>query len=286
MRSEIKKTPTVLLVVLVALLAALPAWTQPQSKPGGLSFSFSVKDALYAEYLADPFAITSGLKYFLLSNPSLDLPATVLATNGEEYVEVPFAHYAPEEFHSRNSFFQIKGMANIHLARINLWDAVKLETGVAGGINTIFRASGGTDTLGFDGIWRLSETISFFDVLAVRFGQHHFSGHWGDETLLELPAEGEYDYVPYTGLVEYIRNNSWVLGASLKPASWARLYVEGEMPQEPSYVCPGVHAPPGFHTGNGDDMATHILQSEGLAGKVGTYDSSYKAYRVQAGIEL
>lgn len=267
-------------------LAVPPARSQTPVSWSGLSFNLVARDALYPEYLADPYSLTSGFKFFKLTTPSLGQPSTVLASDGEEYVQVPFAHYSASEFSSHSTYYQIKGFMNLHLARLELWNAIKFETGVSGGLNTVFEAFGGTDTLGFDGIWRLAETVKFFDVLAVRFGQHHFSGHWGDEKVGKLPEPGDADYVYYTNLEEYVRNNSWVLGASLTPLPWVRLYAEGEMPQEPGYVRPGVHAPAGFHTPNGDDMATHILSQEGLLGKLAAYASSYKAYRLQAGAEL
>lgn len=157
---------------------------------------------------------------------------------------------------------------------------------MAGGLNSVFKAFGGMDTLGFDGIWRLSETPKLFDVLAIRFGQHHFSGHWDDEKLEDLPKTGDADYVYYRELLEYLRNDSWVLGLSLTPWPWMRLYAEGGMHQAEGSVRPGVHAPAGFHTPNGDDMADHILAQEGLLRKVPAYDSSYKAYRLQFGGEL
>ena len=286
MRPNKARVRVLILSILIAFLVAIPAFSQSRPASGGLSFRLVVRDSLYPEYLADPFSLTSGFKYLKLTNPSLGQPSTVLASNGEEYVQVPFAHFVPSEFSSHSTYWQIKGFMNLHVARLELWNAIKFETGLAGGLNTVFEEFGGTDTIGFDGLWRLSETVRFFDVLAVRFGEHHFSGHWGDEKLEELPVAGDPDYVPYTGFEEYVRNNSWVLGVSLTPLPWLRLYAEGEMPQEPSYVRPGVHAPAGFHTPNGDDMTTHILQQEGLLGKVAAYDSSYKAYRVQAGAEL
>jgi hypothetical protein len=264
------------------LLAAVPA----SGAGNWFRFSLAAPDALYPEYIEDPYAFTTCFRYFKLTDPTLGRPTTVLATDGEKYVQIPFTD-DPGEFSSHSLYLQFKGCLNLHLARIELWDAVKLEAGVAGGLNTVFEGFSGTDTLGFDGIWRFSETIKFFDVLAVRFGTHHFSGHWGDEKLEDLPEPGDADYIYYRKLLEYLRNDCWVLGASLTPWPWMRLYAEGEAPQAACYLRPGVHVPAGLIAPyGGDDLATHILSQEGLAGKVSAYDGSYKAYRVQFGGEF
>lgn len=273
--------------LLLALLFLLPAKLCAQLRlfDGGLAFNLIDSDSLYPEYLADPYSLTSGFKYFQVTNYS-GVPQTILASNGTEYVEIPFAHYSESEFSSRNSFYQIKGFINLSFARLELWDFFKAEVTTNGGINTVFQAFGGTDTLGFDGIWRLAGTLRLFDAISLRYGWHHFSGHWGDETISDLPQPGDADYIPYTHLEEYTRASSHVFGLSANPKPWARLYFEAELPMLESWIRPGIHVPAGFLSPTGDDLAYHILNQEGLVEEVGSLPASYKAWRLQAGAEL
>ena len=135
-----------------------------------------------------------------------------------------------------------------------------------GGINSVFQDFGGTDTLGFDGIWRLAATVRLLDTVSLRYGLHHFSGHWGDEIVEDLPRPGDADYIPYNNLEEYVRASSYVFGMSVNPEPWARLYFEAELPMEECWLRPGVHVPAGLTSPSGDDLAYHILNQEGLHG--------------------
>ena len=280
-----KKAFIISFCLLLAVVAPPQLFAQLSFFGGGLKFNLIDSDSLYPEYAADPYSLSSGLKYFQVTDFE-SVPQTVLATNGSEYIELPFAHYDENEFDSHNSFYQIKGFVNLSLARLEIRDFVKAEFGIAGGINSVFQAFGGTDTLGFDGIWRLGGTVRFFDKVSFRYSMHHFSGHWGDETVEDLPEPGDYDYQPYLRLVEYVRASTELVGVSVNPVPWARLYFEAGLPMKEAWVRPGVHVPAGHTSPSGDDLADHILSQEGLLEEVGDYDASYKAWEIQAGAEF
>jgi len=272
------------------MLTPLQVHAQLSLFRGGLRFNVVDSDALYREYAADPFSISSGLKHFQVTKFE-HVPTTVRATNGTEYIEIPFVEYNPAEFENKSSFWQIKGSINLSLARLEITDLFAAEIAIAGGLNSVFQAYGGTDTLGFDGIWRLAGTVRLFDAIAIRYGNHHFSGHWGDEPLSDLPHPGDDDYVYYEHLSEYVRNNSYVLGVDISPEPWFRLYFEAEVPIGNSFVRPGVHVPTGFFTPGGDDLFLHIMRQEGFLDDEGNpiyivKDLSYKAYRFQTGAEI
>lgn len=277
-----------LIVVACALMAiASPGRLFAQIKlfGGGLMFNLIDSDSLYPEYLADPYSLSSGLKYFQVTDFE-SVPQTVLASNGSEYIEIPFARYSESEFDSHNSFYQIKGFVNLSLARLEIGKIIKAEVGIAGGLNSVFQAFGGTDTLGFDGIWRLGGTVRLLDKVSIRYSMHHFSGHWGDETIEDLPEPGDPDYQPYLRLVEYVRASTELVGVSIDPFPWARLYLEAGLPMKEAWVRPGIHVPAGHLSPSGDDLADHILSQEGLLEEVESYDSAYKAWEIQAGAEF
>ncbi len=276
----------VLLVFCAAALAVPSSLFADLSLFGGIiHFTPVAGDSLFKEFKADPYSLSSGLKLLWAQDPE-SVPSTILASDGTKYVKIPFAHYPADEFKNRRSFWQIKGFVNLHVARVRLLDIVAAEADLSGGINSVFQAFGGTDTLGFDGIWRLAGTLRFFDTVAIRLGSHHFSGHWGDEIVADLPKPGDPEYVPYRNLEEYVRASSTVLGLSIEPTRFVRLYCEAELPEKMTWLRPGVHVPAGLLTPGGADLLTHILGQEGLLEEVGAYDSSYKAWRLQTGAEV
>jgi len=288
MKQSLHHGRTVLAVIVVSIFTfavSAPVPAQFKFFGGRLSFNLIDSDTLYPEYAADPYSLSSGLKYFKVSDFS-GIPQTVLATDGSQYVEIPFANYSESEYDSHSSFWQIKGFVNLTFARIEYKDIVAAEVTAAGGLNSVFQAFGGTDTLGFDGIWRLAGTIRLFNIVSFRYGMHHFSGHWGDEIVEDLPQPGDADYIYYLRLEEYVRASSHVFGISVNPFRWARLYFEAELPMKESWIRPGVHVPAGYVSPSGDDLAYHILSQEGLLEEVGSYDSSYKAWRLQTGVEF
>ncbi len=280
-----RKLP-VLLAFCAAALAVPSSLFADFSLFGGIiHFTPVAKDSLFKEFKADPYSLSSGLKLLWMQDPE-SVPSTILASDGTKYVKIPFAHYPADEFKSQRSFWQIKGFANLHIARFKLLNIVAGEADLSGGLNSVFQAFGNFDTLGFDGIWRLAGTLRFFDTLAIRYGLHHFSGHWGDETMADLPKPGAPDYIPYRNLEEYVRGNSQVLGISIDPTPFVRLYCEAELPEKMTWLMPGIHVPAGLLTPRGTSLLMHILGQEGLLEEVGAYDSSFRAWRLQTGAEV
>lgn len=273
------------LISIGALLTPVSVCAQLRFSEGGLSFNLIESDALYPEYVADPYSMSSGLKRLVMMDYA-SVPQSILASDGTEYVRIPFASYAQSDFAHRNSFWQIKGFVNLSFGRIAIKDILAAEVTTDGGLNSVFQAFGGTDALGFDGIWRLAGTVRLFDVVSLRYGWHHFSGHWGDEIIEDLPRQGDADYIAYNNLEEYVRASSHVFGMSVNPFPWARLYFEAELPMEECWLRPGVHVPAGLISPSGDDLAYHILNQEGLLEEVSAYGAAYRAWRLQAGIEL
>lgn len=280
-----KKSLILPVIFLAALALPSSLFAELNLFGGKLRFTPVAGDTLFKEYKADPYSLSSGLK-FLWAQDRESVPTTILASDGTRYIKIPFTYYNPDEFESRRTYWQIKGFVNLHVARIRLFDILAAEADLSGGINSVFQAFGGTDTLGFDGIWRLAGTLRFFDIVAIRYGTHHFSGHWGDETIADLPKPGAPDYIPYHTLEEYVRGNSRVLGFSFDPAPFLRVYCEAELPEKATWLRPGIHVPAGLITPDGRDLLIHMLAQEGLLEEFEAYDGSYQAWRLQTGAEL
>ncbi len=251
---------------------------------GSIVFEAAPIDPLFREFLADPYSNSTSFRPFSVLNED-GVPRGILIADSEtnQYVEVPFEDRSYEDNHD---FYQLKSAANIGLCRLSV-DWFQIEGYLNGGVNTVFQNYGSTDTLGFDGFYGAGVTVRLFDKLAMQFGFHHFSGHWGDETLKSLIEENDDIDWDETRLVEYTRGNSWLASVSFEPNEMIRIYGSAELPKSSAWIRPGVHVPsytvkPGSTATNQQD---YITGQEGVDSTV-EYDESYRAWRLQAGSEL
>jgi hypothetical protein len=234
--------------------------------------------------MADPYSNSTSFRPFSVLNEE-GVPRGILFADSESdtYVEKVFEDRSYESSHS---FYQLKSAANIGLCRLTI-DWFQIEGYINGGVNTVFQNYGATDTLGFDGFYGMGATVRLFNTLAMQFGFHHFSGHWGDETLKNLADyDSTFDLSEET-FVEYTRGNSWLASISYEPIEQVRFYASAELPQSSAWIRPGVHVPmytikPGSTDTNQHD---YILGQEGIDDST-VYDDSYKAWRLQTGTEL
>lgn len=263
------------ILIIILTLCLSPLWAS-------FTFNLAPIDPLFREFMADPYSNSTSFRSFTIQNES-GVPRGILAVDvNNEYVEIPFEN---ESFEGHNAFYQLKSAANIGLVRFGL-GFFQLEGFLNGGINTVFQNYGGTDTLGFDGFYGAGATIRLFNKVAIQGGFHHFSGHWGDETIdsmVSLSGKSLSDL----HLVEYTRGNSWIGSLSIEPNENIRFYASAELPQSSAWIRPGAHVP--FHTTKPGDsnqnQHEYITGQEGVTTSI-TYPSSYKAWRIQAGSEL
>jgi hypothetical protein len=164
-----------------------------------------------------------------------------------------------------------------------------LELSLQGGMTTVFNAFGGNKTPGFQGMYFLGMNSRIANTISLRFGIHHFSGHYGDELLYDFYAANP-DLAPGEinpgVLLEYTRDNSWLAGISYEPSKHVRLYFEAELPQGAAWIRPAVHVPSNTLVPDTEDQyqKDHIAAQEKIASA--SLPSSYKAWRLQLGTEL
>jgi hypothetical protein len=267
----------VLLMLSVFLLGMAQVWA--------FSFQWAPLDPLFREPLADPFACSTSFRSLSVLDED-SIPDSVLVSNEStnSYESITY------DDASQRDYWQMKSAVNVGLLRAS-FGPVEMEGYIQGGLNTVFQKSGSVNALGFDGIYGAGATIKLFKVLAIQAGFHHFSGHWGDEIIGDLlennPSLDLYSSTATYHLEEYTRGNSWIAGASLEPVSWGRLYFFAELPMERSWIRPGIHVPADtLKPGNSDtSQFENITGQEGLTGLT-PYDSSYKAWRLQVGLDF
>lgn len=213
------------------------------------------------------------------------IPLDIMASRHGSSPENPGA-YEPVRFRTslqdENMFMRLKLGDNVSLARLNM-GPVRLEAGFSGYLNSVFSLFGGSDVLGFDGSYGIYGAIDFFDIVTIRGGMHHFSGHYGDEIIDDaILAAGTYGR-----FVEYTRDNSWYAGISVRPSSSFHLYFDTELPMGTSWLRPAVHVPEHTQVPSGGDktQAQKTSEQEGIY-RPDSYASSYKAWRLNGGLEF
>ncbi len=262
-----KKISILLLVMLTVSTALLFS---------GVGFKIAPVTPLFREYLADPYAPSSKFNR-LTALTEESIPKNIYYVDEGQYAEIPFTH------EGQKNYFNLKVGANVGLLRFET-GFFQMEAFLYGGLNTLFEFEGATDNLGFDGFYAVGGSLRLWDVVAIQGGIHHFSGHWGDEILKSTAEENSAVNFKDMTLLEYTRDNSWIIAISIEPTKTFRFYSTVEMPQKTAWVRPAAHVPvTGTHPNK--PMQEHIAGQEGVEFEV-EYPSSYRALRVQVGSEV
>ncbi|MFA7118192.1 MAG: hypothetical protein WC159_05395 [Sphaerochaetaceae bacterium] len=242
-----------------------------------LSFDWFAADALYPSSIANPFSSTSVLNLlYLTDGQPRSIKYTDTDTGSRKYEEVPFLK--DSAYIDEHLYLQLKTGLNIGLFRFSYRDAVEAEMGFQGALNSVFQGFGGADNLGFDGIFFLGMNVRLFHLVTFRVGLQHYSGHYGDETLENISNQcGDP--------VEYTRDNNFLFGVSVQPASFIRLYVDANLPLEKSWMHPAIHIPSWvLKPTTGMSLQEVESSNENITGT--DFADSYKAWIIDGGVEL
>lgn len=274
---------------------------------------------LHAVYIADPWSASSRFQYLQVQGfgPSA-IRASVIRDDSADIFSYPDATEAITDYtcvyqdipfqdaDSDNLYYGMKIGFNLGLGRLS-WagterlPSLALELSLQGALNLVFNATGGTDMLGSDGSYFIGANASIGDALSLRFGTHHFSGHYGDEILERLFTYGDNHalFNPHTpqaaghvmSLLNYVRQDTLIFGISFQPASWFRLYAEADIPPATiKTIRPWVHVPQSnLDPNTGEELENRIGSNEGNQGGrlLGDeYSDAYHALRLQTGLEI
>lgn len=197
------------------------------------------------------------------------------------------------------NFWRMKAAFNAGLLRFTFKDIVSVEGFIHGGINTVFGAYGGVDVLGFDGQYGGGISVMLFNSFLLRFGIHHFSGHWGDEILADFYCNDNPSFhnpyikgVDYEATTEYTRNNSYYFDLGYKFKDYFTFTFETELPQSNAWIRPASHVPANTTKPHSEESpldnncSAEIWEDEGFLGSDNSaYPSSYRALRFSLGLE-
>jgi hypothetical protein len=291
------------IIMLIAILLSQPLFAftlasvieQQKTAPSyglfndSITLTLAPNAPLYREALADPQAMSSKLALITMQDFE-SIPRFIRVANDGGYADYEFRNDNPQD----NSYIHMKTAVNLGFMRFSwlgsgVLPSVETEFSLQGGMTTVFNAFGGTRTPGFQGMYFIGVNTRIAGKIAVRFGLHHFSGHYGDEILGDFYGRNP-DIAPGSAnpgrLLEYTRDNSLLAGVSIEPNDNFRLYFEAELPQGSAWIRPAVHVPgytlmPGSTT---ELQKDHIAEQEELDPV--TLPASYRAWRLQAGTEL
>lgn len=287
-------------------------------------FTFKAVDtkSLYEPYKADQWSVETRAQFINLLEEDY-LYQVLVCTRYEEGREAYYHNYDKlgeehEDFIMEEANFREKAEAvkklyrvktgfSFSALRLTYKDIFAVEASVQGALNLVFDAEGGTDCLGFDGIYFYGVNASFLEgLVSLRIGRHHYSGHYGDEIeesfLLRQDELGRVyanrflldrtkgGYI--SRFVQYVRQDSLVIGLSTSPTSWLRLYVEADILTPKMHrIRPWLLVPEGTMQDDGDHtLEQGIGSSEGVYASIDEsrkipYSDSYKAMSFNLGVE-
>lgn len=280
-----------LLILMISLSFCLPA-------AAGSLFSFRVlaDSPLYKESAADPYAFKSDLAVqFALGNAGkpqairgvvLEHDPSGATADSSAYRDM---YYMDDTVDSKNSlYFHMRGGTAIGLLRTTFagykWiPKIEFEVNLNGYVSSLMNGFGQNEALDFDGSFLIGASFRFADIVTVRGGLHHFSGHYGDEILEEYYSynginfnrtynsgaliekygelyggtEGHEYYLVQP--VEYVRDNSWIVAVQADMPFGLMVYGECEIPMNPSWLRPLAHCPADYDNPVSGDVGSPTL---------------------------
>ena len=221
---------TLIFLLAIAFCASLYAF----------SFSFAPVSSFYEDLNSSLFNPGTYLKisYNLKTDPQDQF------IRADKHNEVPGEYYIDfKQYRPKDDFLLLLqgggGISGFNFA----WDGwFEIQGRFEAYIKTVLYFLNGNDCIGFDGSYFGGFEMKILDSIIIRGGARHFSGHVGDEVILDmLKRHPEYSYIE---LSQYVRDNYEL---SLGYSSDAFPYVKGAvafiMPQKKSYMDPFVHRP-------------------------------------------
>lgn len=294
----------------------------------GSLFSFELvpEQPLYKESIADPYSFLSYVHLMLVpkaEDNEFKIKALVQDVDTSKVFYDDF-YYRDARKGNQNLYINMKlsgsaSLFRVHFNGYNWVPTMDLDLNLAGYLNTVFWLYGANDTLDFDGSFMVSGSLRVAEMVTVRVGIHHFSGHYGDETLSDFYSYNQIDFNQdgligkYTGskaqaghsyrflsATEYVRDNSWIIGIQGDLPYGFRVYGECEIPQKTAWIRPFIHVPADYTNpatkNKADESSIHRSsgengekagREEGLVDQVEAQKrgSSYRALRIHGGVE-
>lgn len=204
------------LLFLVAIIFSVNA--------GNFIFDLFATDSLYPDCTADPYSAEN--IFSLLTLKQAEINSDRLLDNNLEYRYLTLL--LDRNWKDNTEFIQGKTGANVGLLRIGYKNIIETEVQFKAELNTVFDGFAGTDMETLDGVFNLGFNVRLFNLLTLHTGLFHYSGHIGDEMLLNVQkynTEGGHPDVNDFGL-DYCNDNLYVIGVGISPVKGIRFFSE------------------------------------------------------------
>lgn len=204
-------------------------------------------------------------------------------------------------------YLKVKPSLSFGLFRLNYKDYTTELYGQFG-LNAVFSIGHGNDMLSFDGMYGLGISAAYKDLVKIRVGIHHYSGHYGDEVLDSMWQNTDEKNRTYSNrsesvnrlepgyiekVAEYVRQDALVIGVSVNPVKYVRLYAEADIVKKNmNTLRPWILIPNNVNcTVDNEDMIGRIGSNEGVlnssnASRKFAYSDKYRALILNMGVEL
>ena len=266
----------ILVIFLFFVVLLAPCYSSYQMFGDTLAFTWFSDDALYPESIVNPFSSTSTLNILQVAEGQ---PRYIkyADTGSGEYDEV--AIYNGNSYSDEQLYLQLKTGLNLGLFRLSFKDKIETELAFQGALNTVFQGFGGADNLGFDGVFFFGFNMRLFQTVTLRLGYQHYSGHYGDETILKIDSA-------QTGVpIEYTRDNNLLFGISFNPLSQVRIYADANLPLTETWMHPAIHIPSWvIKPSNGQSLLEVEAGHEDVDAP--DFSDSYRAWVISTGCEV
>lgn len=281
----------ILSIVLLALFVCISLAAESL-----FSFQIVADSPLYREPAADPYSFKSDLALQIALNDT-DKPNVIKGVvlehdpSGVQADRTAYRDmlYMEDALESKNKlYFHMKGGTSVGLFRTTFAGhdripKIDFEVSLGGYVSTLMNGFGKNYALDYDGSFLVGGTLRFADLVTIRAGLHHFSGHYGDEildqyysfngvnfnrtyrsgSLIEKYGElyGGTDGHEYYLVepVEYVRDNSWIIALQADMPFGLMVYGEMEIPMNPSWIRPLAHCPADYKNPVSDDAGRPTL---------------------------
>lgn len=220
----------------------------------------------------------------------------------EEYVN-ELAKFSSNKY---NTFLRFKPAFTFGFLKLGYSD-FKVQGFLQLSLNTILCIGHGNDLLGYDGMYCYGLEASYKNLVEIKVGKHHLSGHYGDEVIESLYERNDASGRSYLNrfkasssdsshiekVSEYVRQDSLIVGVSVRPFSLMRVYAEVDMNlNKMNTLRPYVVVPNKIVCSFMDcDMVGRTGSTEGIMQsntetRRYPYSDKYRGFIVNAGVEF
>ena len=201
---------TLILVLCILVCTSLFA----TYRKGCFSFEVAPQVPLYKESAADPYGYT--FHFYMIKNLDGKILDNIYSVVVNNEGAVPVAQYEKLKYaddsdrHGADDYTwynYLKAGTTVSLFRIG-FDGYKalpkaqLELTLGGYIDSMFTGWGKNTSLGYDGSYIIGGALKIADIVTLRAGIKHMSGHYGDEAFAKMIEKNHIDFasdsLPYT----------------------------------------------------------------------------------------